>query len=812
MDAPLVWRRIGSIQCGDFRLFDVAGRLYGSKPFGGGAPVTIVKAQPPNATARPRKAKPARRRLGWKVYLLVATAIPLLILSAVTGYYYVQFSQMIDARLHGEMQRADPRVFARPFELRKGQSVSPIQLVERLNDLGYSHRVPSEQPGEFTVGRDAIVLIPRDGDHKAEPVRIVFVARSAKGAEPTAIDRIEVLPSKRTTDRLTLDPPLITALITAGREKRRDVPLAAIPPHMVQAVLSIEDRRFYEHPGVDPIGIASAVFGYAFGNKSMRGGSTITQQLVKNTFLTQERSLKRKFTEWIMSIALERRLSKEQVLELYLNDVWLGQRGSFAIHGVPEASRLFFAKDISNVSLSEAATIAGMIQSPPRTSPFNFPDRAKERRNVVLRAMADSGYVTADAADRASREPLQIVARALDAEAPYFVDYIGQEIQDKYRTVATGAVDVYTTLDLHMQRIAQDALRDGLARVDELLAKRRREKAQAALIAIDPRTGEILALVGGRTYNQSQYNRVVSARRQPGSVFKPFVYLAAFERAYAEGRTDLTPATVVMDEPTTWEFNEQTWTPGNYDGEYEGAITLRRALALSRNIATVKVAESAGYDQVAALWRRIGAGTPPRPYPSIALGVFEATPLDIATAYTLFPNGGALRPLRAILRMETGGKEIAIAPSPTRPIARADTTFLVTNMLRSVINEGTGAGARAAGFALDAAGKSGTTNDLRDAWFVGFTPELLSVVWVGLDDNQPLGLSGTQAALPIWTTFMMRALAGHPNRQFEAPEGVVFVDIDRDTGKLATPSCPRIFHEAFLAGTEPTEICQLHSF
>jgi penicillin-binding protein 1B len=374
-------------------------------------------------------------------------------------------------------------------------------------------------------------------------------------------------------------------------------------------------------------------------------------------------------------------------------------------------------------------------------------------------------------------------------------------------------VDVYTPLDLHLQRIAHEAVRDGLTRVDELLAKRKRQRAQAALIAIDPRTGEILALVGGRSYNQSQYNRATTARRQPGSVFKPFVYLAAFEHAYAEGRNDATPATVVLDEPTTFEFNEQTWSPNNYDGDYEGAITLRRALALSRNIATIKVAEHAGYDTVAALWKRVGAGTPPRPYPSIALGVFEATPLEIASAYTVFPNGGTIKPLRPIARMVMGGREVPLkVPPGPKAVARPDTTYLVTNMMRSVINEGTGAGARAAGFSLDAAGKSGTTNDLRDAWFVGFTPELLTVVWVGLDDNQPLGLSGTQAAVPIWTTFMMRALAGRPNLPFEAPDGLVFVDIDRDTGKVAAPSCPRVFREAFLPSTEPAEICQLHSF
>ena len=749
----------------------------------------------------------------WKFYLLAGLGATFAIGFIVCTYFYISFSRMIDARLAGETARADPRIFARPYELRRGQALTPLQIVDRLNDLGYSHRAKAEQPGEFTVGRDAVVMIPRDGDRKGQVVRIVFVARGPKGTEPKAIDHIELVPAKRSFDRLTLDAPLITALVTEAREKRRDVPLAVIPPHMVQAVLAIEDRRFYDHPGIDPIGIVSAAIDNVIGRKKyLRSGSTITQQLVKNTFLTPEQTLKRKVSEWFMSVALERRLTKDQILTLYLNDVSLGQRGSFAIHGVPEASRLFFSKDVTNLSLSEAATIAGVIQSPSRLSPFNNPDRAKERRNVVLQSMADAGFISADAVERAAREPLQMAARALDAEAPYFVDYIGQELQDKYRT-ATGAIDVYTTVDLHMQRLAQDAVRDGLARVDELLAKRRRQRAQAALIAVDPRTGEVLALVGGRTYNQSQFNRAISARRQPGSAFKPFVYLSAFEHAAAEGRTDVTPATVVIDEPTSWEFNKQTWTPGNYDGEYEGAITLRRALALSRNIPTIKVAEAAGYDQVAALWRRVGASTPPRPYPSIALGVFEATPFEIATAYTLFPNGGVIKPLHAISRLVSStGADVPIQNAAPRNIARPDTTFLVTNMMRSVLNEGTGAGARAAGFTQDAAGKSGTTNDLRDAWFVGFTPELLTVVWVGLDDNTPLGLSGTQAALPIWTTFMMRALGGRPSVPFEAPEGIVFVDIDRDTGKVAAPGCPRIFHESFVAGTQPAEVCTLHSF
>jgi penicillin-binding protein 1B len=773
-----------------------------------------------------KRPKPVpRRRItlrlrSWKLYALVALAGPLLVLTVVFGYYYVVFSRMIDARIHGEMQRVDPRVFARPFAIRRGQTVSPRQLVDRLNELGYANRARAEQAGEFTIGRDAVVLIPREGDRRGQTVRVVFGARSAKTKETTAISHIE-LPAatagkpggKDRIDELTLDAPLVTALVTTAREKRRDVPLQLIPQHMVQAVLAIEDRRFYDHVGVDPIGIASAFWEYVTGRKPyLRGGSTVTQQLIKNTFLTQERSFRRKVLDQFMAVILERKLTKDQVLELYLNDVWLGQRGSFAVHGVAEASRLFFAKHISNVSLSEAAIIAGVIQSPPRHSPFDHPDRARERRNVVLRAMAESGFISAEAADRTSKEPVQIVARALESEAPYFVDFISQELQEKYSAVAN-SVDVYTTLDLHLQRIAHDAVRDGLMRVDELLSKRRRrQRAQAALIAIDPRSGEVLALVGGRSYNQSQYNRAINARRQPGSVFKPFVYLAAFERALAEGRTDITPATVVVDEPTTFMFNEQAWDPGNYEGEYDGPITLRRALALSRNIATIKVAETTGYGEVATLWRRVGAGTSPKPYPAIALGVFEATPYEIASAYTLFANGGTMRPLRAISRLVSGGKDVAVQTTAPKTIARKDTTFLVMNMMRSVLNEGTGASARGAGFAADAAGKSGTTNDLRDAWFVGFTPELLTVVWVGLDDNQPLGLSGTQASLPIWTSFMVRALAGHESPSFETPEGISFVDIDRDTGMLAGPTCPRIFSEAFVPGTEPRLPCQLHNY
>src|SRR5262249_48275452 len=355
------------------------------------------------------------------------------------------------------------------------------------------------------------------------------------------------------------------------REKRRPVALSAIPQRMVQAVLAIEDRRFYEHPGIDPIGMFGAAFSSATGRRSyLAGGSTVTQQLVRNVFLpnfegmtlqeARARSPRRKVLEIWVSLVLTQRASKDEILEMYLNDIPLGQRGSFAIFGVAEASRLFFGKDVSNVSLAEAATIAGVIQQPSALSPFNNPDRCRERRNVVLHAMADSGFITDEAAERASHEPLSVVQRALEAQAPYFVDYVEQTLAEQYPKLTTAtsqALDVFTTLDLHLQRIAQDAVRAGLTKVDELLSRRRRKgKAEAALIAIDPRSGEILAFVGGRSYNQSQYDRAIVARRQPGSVFKPFVYLSAFEQAVAQGRSDITPATITNDEPETFEFDD----------------------------------------------------------------------------------------------------------------------------------------------------------------------------------------------------------------------------------------------------------------
>ena len=778
-------------------------------------------------------------RKRWVRYAAFALAMPVAFLLGAAVYYYVSFARIIDTQLHGEREKVLPRVLARPLELHRGQSLTERQLIDRLNDLGYAQRAKAEKAGEFAVINGGIAIMPRVPELRGQIVSVEFVkpapavppkgpaARAKPPKPPKLPDRVMRLElGTKASEQLTLDTPVLTSLINGEREKQRQVALSVIPKQMIDAVLTIEDHRFYENPGVDPIGIVGAFLSNLRGTRAyMSGGSTITQQLVRNVFLpkfagqtlqtAREKSLRRKLLEAWVAVVLTRRASKDDILEMYLNDVPLGQRGSFAISGVPEAARLFFGKDVSNLSLAEAATIAGIIQSPSALSPFTQPARCRERRNVVLHAMADFGSVTADAADRAAHEPLLVVQRALEAEAPYFVDYVESTLADQYpglTTTTTQAVDVYTTLDLHLQHLAQDAIRDGLTHVDELLSHRKRKgRAEAALISIDPRTGEILAFVGGRSYNQSQYDRAIVARRQPGSVFKPFVYLTAFEQAAADGRNDITPASITNDEPETFEFDDQVWTPENYEKTYDGPITFRHALAHSRNLGTIHVAQAAGYDHIADFWRKLGVGNPPKAFPSITLGVFEATPYEIATAYTLFPNGGVIRPLKHVLKITSGGKDITKhGRDDARIVARPDTTFLVTNMMRSVLNEGTASTARAAGFTLDAAGKTGTTNDLRDAWFVGFTPELMTVVWVGFDDNQPVGLSGAQAALPIWTQYMKAALAGRESVPFAVPAGISFVDIDPDTGKLATPLCPKVFREAFLAGTEPVQACDIH--
>jgi penicillin-binding protein 1B len=774
--------------------------------------------------------EPSRRvystqRLRIVLALLTAIFLPIVVGSSLLIYQYLRMGVMVDQRLHGEKGRLPARVYARPLLLRPGMVLAPEDLVKALNRLRYHEREAPAEPGQFALQEAGVSFFPRPVvDGADEPLSVSFATDKQK------VTRVREIRgrSKRRVPAQPLEPELVTYLYGEDREKRRRVRYEELPDHVVKAVLAIEDRRFFSHPGLDPIRLLGATLRNLKSDSAIpHGGSTITQQLCKNFFLrrtdergyrTAERSYRRKAQEALLAFVLERRASKQEILEMYLNEVYLGQSGSFAINGVGEAARVYFGKDVTNLTLPEAALIAGMIQSPNPYNPFRHEKRATERRNEVIRAMRDAGFIDAATLQESLEAPLLVERPSLDTtDAPYFVDVVGQQLAERYaaQDLSTRNLSIYTSLDLHLQRLAQQALERGLDHVQELIKKRTTATVEGSLIAIEPASGRLVALVGGRSYGRSQYNRAMQARRQPGSTFKPFVYLAAFEATFEDpSLPPITPATVVEDAPAVFFFEDKEYIPTNYEDEYLGMVTLRLALAKSLNVATVKVAEMVGYDKVATLWsQKLGIGAPIQPYPAVALGSFEATPFEMATAYNVIANGGLKVEPVAILRV-ADEKDAVLeqhqSPQPERVI-REESAYLITDMLKSVLREGTAAGAAGMGFTAEAAGKTGTTNDYRDAWFAGFTPDLLCVVWVGFDDNTPVGLSGTRAALPIWVDFMKAALAGRPPTEFPPPpEGVVFVEIDRDTGLLARPACPRTRAEVFVAGTEPREPCGLH--
>ncbi|MFN8096552.1 MAG: PBP1A family penicillin-binding protein [Vicinamibacteria bacterium] len=758
------------------------------------------------------------RRFRAVVALLALVFLPIVIGASLLIYQYIRFSVMVEQRLRGEKGSIPSRVYARPLVLRPGLVLDPAALANTLNGLRYQERTdPPAEAGQFQRRADGVALFPRPvPDGPAEAVQVAFATDKA------GVTRVKDLRGKdprRRYETVTLEPELVTYLFTDEREKRRRIAFEDMPDLLVKAVLAIEDRRFFSHPGLDPIRLVGAAIRNARSDSAIpQGGSTITQQLCKNFFLTPERSYRRKAQEALLAFVLERRATKQEILELYLNEIYLGQSGSFSINGMGEAARTYFHKDVANLTLPECALLAGMIQSPNPYNPFRHQKRATERRNEVIRAMRESGFIDDAQQKEALASPLLVERTRPDTtDAPYFVDLVRRQLAQRYdpKDLTTQNLQIHTSLDLHLQSLAQGALERGLDRVQEMIKKRTTEQVQGCLIVLEPASGKVVALVGGRSYGASQYNRVVQAHRQPGSTFKPFVYLAAFEAGFDDpSLPPITPATVVEDAPSVFFYEDKEYIPTNYEDTYHGMVTLRRALAMSMNVATVKVAEMVGYDRVAQIWsKKLGIGAPIQPFPALALGSFEATPYEMAIAYNVLANGGLKIEPVTITRV-ADDKDRTLeqhhAPVPER-VVHEESAFLVTDMLRSVINEGTAASARGMDFRPDAAGKTGTTNDYRDAWFCGFTSDLLAVVWVGFDDNTPVGLSGTKAALPIWVDFMRAATSGLRSEPLPpAPEGIVYATIDKETGLLAGPRCPERRDEAFVAGTEPREICGVH--
>jgi penicillin-binding protein 1B len=770
--------------------------------------------------------------------------LALVVGESIFGYYYYQYRHIVDERLQKPLFEQTAKIYAAPKEVRVGQKLSPATVAQELRDAGYSGDSDRERShlGTYSLNDASITIQPGPQSYHSEQGATVTFdngkVSKISGDGGQALDAYE------------LEPRLITGLSEGQyRTKRRLVSFNELPPNLVNAVTSIEDRRFFAHGGVDYFRLLGALRDDLRAGRRAEGGSTLTMQLARGFFLTPEKKLKRKIIEIAITFQLENRFNKQQIFQIYANEIPLGQQGSFAINGFGQAAQTYFGKDVRQLDLAQCAMLAGMIQHPSFLNPYHHPERVTQRRNLVLDAMVGTGKITKEQAIEAKAEPLHLAAINIDAgEAPYFVDLVRDRLVRHLgdQDFNHEGLRIYTSLDPDLQQVATNAVADGMKLVDEQVERlhARRVKAgdnspinypQVALVALNPHTGQVLALVGGRNYGASQFDHAIQ-HRPTGSAFKPFVYAAAFNTSLAgtiltqpppqpqaaseqlvssadpappdPGRLSgvFTAATLLNNQLTTFEDG---YAPGNYhhDTRFEGQITARAALQWSQNNATVSLAQMVGYNNVAALARDAGIKSA-RGTPAVALGAYDATPLDLAGAYTTFANGGVgIEPWLVASVRSASGDVLNDYPPNSKPILDPRVAYLTLALMENVINAGTGATVRQRGFTAPAAAKTGTS---RDAWYAGFTSNLLCVVWIGNDDYSDLKLEGGKAAGPVWADFMKHAVQlpqYSDTKQFVAPQGVSTVRLDKVTNLLADASCPQDYDAVFLDGTAPAQTC-----
>ncbi len=748
---------------------------------------------------------------------LFCVAILFLVGVTTAAFYYFRFTALINERIAGNIYQSTSQVFSAPRRIFVGETLTSSDLLSELRSSGYSESTDPGAMGRYRFKGSAVEILPSAQSYfrGKNGLTVEFAERR--------ISRLRLADSGKRLTVAEIEPELITNLFDVEREKRRPVHFQDLPKTLVQAVLAAEDKRFFDHPGFDVVRVLGAAWADLRRGEKAQGASTITMQVARTFFFDTRRQWSRKIKETVMAMMLEHRFTKEEILELYANQVYLGNRGSFAIRGFGEAAASYLGKDIRDLNLAESAFLAGIIRAPNRySSAERRPERAAEARDRVLAEMLKNRSISATEYQKALGTPLHLVSPAVGGtRAAYFIDMVKDDLLERFpeNDLTSESYRIYTNLDSSLQLAATQAIEWGMKNVETLLASRnarlrkRGEEVpwpQVALIALDPHTGEVKALVGGRDYAMSQLNHAL-AKRQPGSIFKAFVYGAAFETGLDPTGPVLTPATMVDDEPTTFFFDGKEYTPNNYGEEFYGRVSLREALTHSLNVATVKVAEMVGYNKVVELAAKAGLNGDLQATPAVALGAYDATPMEMAEGYTMFANAG-VRSAPQLLHSVVGPDGALVEESAVkhRVVLDPRVTYLVTSILEDVLDRGTAAGVRARGFTAPAAGKTGTSHD---GWFAGYTSNLLCLVWVGYDDNRELGLSGAASAAPIWTEFMKKAVSspGYRDTQpFEQPDGVVSVTIDPESGQLARPSCPGPREEVFLAGTEPVELCALH--
>jgi penicillin-binding protein 1B len=781
--------------------------------------------------------------MAWTALLMIAAALTTVVVVlagfSIFGWVYFKYQRIVDNRLKQPIFANTAKIYAAPREVRPGQKLTVRLIANELHDAGYSTDGASRPSalGTYSAGVQTITVHPGPESYHAQDGATIRISSGV--VQTVTDDHGQALASYE------LEPLLITGLSDdANRSKRRLITYNEIPPNLVQAVVAIEDRRFFEHGGVNYWRLIEAVYRDVTTGRKQQGGSTLTMQLAKNFFLSPEKRFKRKIIEIAITFHLEHRYNKQQIFEMYANEMNLGQRGSFSIDGFGEASQAYFGKDVSQLDLAECAMLAGILQRPNYFNPFRHPDRTIERRNLVLDSMVETGAITKEQAEHAKAESLHLSTSSVDAnEAPYFVDLVHEQLNQKLgeRDFNREGLRIYTSLDPDLQQIASAAVEDMVptidAQIDKVHVKDKKAGKpylypQVALVALNPHTGQVLALVGGRSYGASQVNHAV-AHRPSGSIFKPFVYASAFqtsvEGTMLSGQTQLfSPVTTLSDEQQTYdEGTSNEYTPRNFGGEFYGNMTARLALMRSDNNATIGLASLVGFDRVAALAREAGIKSA-RGTPSMAIGAYDATPLDMAGAYTVFANGGIHLDPWMLASVRTPNGDIVTDYTPTsKQVLDPRVAFLTTSMMEAVLQGngrdgckvggldycGTAAGVRNMGFTAPAAGKTGTDHD---AWFAGFTSNLICVVWIGNDDYTSLDpenrgrIQGAHVAAPLWAEFMKKAVQlpqYSDTKPFKAPDGVSIVSIDKATNLLADTACPDDYEAAFLDGTAPTDTC-----
>ena len=726
------------------------------------------------------------------------------------GYNYVVVTKKFESARRWDLPS---RVYSDSTQLVAGMGYPRSLLEPKLNHVGYREvKARVENPGEYRYIGDDLEIYLNNFEYPDMEFHAMPVLVEMNGARVRAIRRL--------TDNITLrgvriEPELITSIYDNAMEDRVPVSLDAVPKVLTDAIIATEDRTFYSHQGISPRGILRAIWTDIRAKSLIAGGSTLTQQLVKNLFLDPARTFRRKGQEALMAILLELRYDKEEILEAYLNEIYLGQNGSVQIVGVEQASQVYFGKKVTYLTLGEAATLAQMIKSPNVLGPLKYPERAKKGRNIVLGLMREQGKISQREYEETVAAPLSVTRfPKTTRSAPFFVDLVLKQLRETYpeTQLKTEGLRIFTSLDMIMQRSAEEALNNGISTLGKKYRHIRNSRTplEGVVLTIQPGTGYVKALVGGRNYTNTQFNRAIQARRQPGSLFKPFVYVTAMDPS--RGEQTFTASTVLDDSPISVKAGAADWRPQNYDNRFHGRVSVREALAHSYNIPAVRAAIDAGVPNVIKTATNIGVESRLQPYPSISLGSFEVTPLEIAYAYSAFANLGVKsEPVTILAVVRPEGELLETRNLEMKRVAPASVCYVMNEVLKDVFTYGTAARARSLGFEHEYAGKTGTTNNYRDAWFIGYSPRILTLVWVGFDDGHSTRLAGGDACLPIWTRHMNRIDGMIQDVDWKRPEDVTEREIDPLSGMLATPYCPRTRSEVFVAGTEPESVCALHA-